>query len=157
MNKFARYTQVEEKLMELIKLYGINVAYREMRENGGLEINPTNGTATIYLKPQIQEKEYVAARVIIIAHELGHFIDYSVAYSEDLADFHLTQKIDPIFAEQEAWHNAVQVLDQLEWDGWDAFYKIAEYALGTYYVVANEDKQEAGEFIASLLPVAIAN
>ena len=84
----------------------------------------------------------------IIAHELGHHIDWLSLDNYDRRTYSVALKMKPriskekkkwptlsatIFnAESRAWDNAFKVLKLHKFDEWDFFFAVRDYCLGTY-------------------------
>lgn len=102
--------------------------------------------AQIELNTTLQQREAILARIIIIAHELGHFLDLTESFDSNVNDYHETEDI---IREQDAWSFAYVLLDTLGFDeyagqmGWIAFRNIVSKTLSTYYVNEHTSRHES--------------
>jgi hypothetical protein len=148
--------ELEERLDELIGMYGLQLRYDEERQFRARIAVHENDYSFIELHADLKDKKYLLTRIILKAHELGHYLSYSVFFQENYTMWVIDKTIDEKEEEMRAWEFAYQVLSDLEFDYWDQFEQYGKWALSTYYKVYHNPKEGVHhavvtEFFDSLL------
>ncbi|UNY39913.1 hypothetical protein KLEB273_gp275 [Bacillus phage vB_BauM_KLEB27-3] len=69
----------------------------------------------------------------IIAHELGHHMDFTELFDSNYDRFLANYKEQPVYYEESAWVNAKYILEESTFNNWDTFYDKALHFLNSYY------------------------
>lgn len=142
-----QYSPIIDKLTELAKeRYGTHVIY--MQDNDFVKITPIKDAAgsTMIADYKSPDKTLIIMRptrfgsgseedkrIIVLAHEIGHVVDYVERYNRNYKVFHYNLPTTIMMREQWAWRHSVDLLKEIGYTNWTTFLKYAFDAIGTYY------------------------
>lgn len=95
------------------------------------------GFLMVTVPADAEYREDQLERLVCVAHEIGHYLDYKFNYDFKYYDFKVNGKEEDkqkiIHKEVMAWTYACDILEALGFDNWDGLVKRMSSALGTYY------------------------
>lgn len=99
------------------------------------------------------KKLKAAAKVVVLAHEYGHALDFRERLDRDAVAWY-TAVMDPdseVQLEQYAWRNATRTLIRMNYEDWQYYYKIVRAAYKSYVDQLDLSKEDALKMVETLL------
>lgn len=123
----------EKALRKYMKDEGLKLFVSETCDSE-MFVNAPSGFSAVVLLDKDVTAEDADVRLVTIAHEVGHYLDYkhNFDYDSDAFGSESIHPNDEIVTEAVAWAYAKDLLEVLGYTNWDCFFEVALDALSTY-------------------------
>lgn len=136
------YGYIEEKLIAFMESENIDLILVGGDDSPAMNYYKPYRVACVSFTSSYLYDSDDAKRLIVLAHELGHYLDYHYSHlgfdNKNFNSYFIRSMYDEFGYELTAWYYAEQMLDALGFKDWQKFVDLKIYALTTY---AHGDEQ----------------
>lgn len=126
-------SEIEQKLYEYLKAERVMVG-KSIKMHCEAFIASENGYLTIIFPIGAEDEEYQLERLIALAHEIGHYLDFKFNYEFNINLFDTrNDRSRKLKKELLAWTYAYDILNALGFSYWDDFMIKMKISLLTYF------------------------